>query len=189
MAAGSGRLAPMLGASCRAWAAGLAPWIPVLLGSAGCASTSLSVTGQGFAHRGHDYTIAAAPAGWKRVEVDGAVLSYRLGEPNSMSLQSRCGKPVTSPQLMARHLVIRVPDWKRVSAGPIAVDGRNGWVQIVDTVQDGASVRLKTVTLVASNCTFDWMLASSSGFDSVEADFDAWWSSFRLGLRYQEIGE
>lgn len=176
----------MLGATCRARAAGLALWLPVLLLSAGCASTPLSVTEQGFAHRRHDYTIAAAPAGWERVKVDGAVITFSHRGPNTMSLQSRCGRPVASPQLMARHLVIRLPDRELVSAGPTLVDGRNAWSQVFDTDPTGASVRVKTVTLVALNCTFDWVLASTGGFAAAEVDFDHWWQSFRLGPRYQE---
>jgi hypothetical protein len=87
---------------------------------------------------------------------------------------------------MARHLVFRLPDRELVAAGPIPVDGRNGWAQIFDTVQGGVSVRVKTVTVVASDCTFDWVLASTGDFDTAEVDFDAWWGTFRLGARYDE---
>ena len=185
--AGSGSLATMSGASCRAWAARLVRWIPVLLLGAGCATPSLSVSGQGFSHRRHDYTIGRAPEGWERVKVDGAAIAFRRSGPNTMSLQSRCGKPVATPQLMARHLVIRLPDRTLVSAGPIAVAGRSGWSQVFDTVEHGVSVRVKTVTLVAQDCTFDWVLASTGSFDAAEVDFDAWWASFELGPRYQEV--
>lgn len=176
----------MLGATRRAWASGLALWIPALLLGAGCASTSLSVTQDGFRHRRHDYTIGAAPAGWKRVEVEDAAVAYRRRGPNTMSLQSRCGKPVATPQLMARHLVIRLQDREVVAAGPIPVDGRNGWVQVFDTVEGDVTVRVKTVTLVARDCTFDWVLGSTGDFDAAEVEFDAWWASFHLGPRYDE---
>jgi hypothetical protein len=176
----------MLGATCRAGAARLALWLPVLLLGAGCASTSLSATKQGFTHRRHDYTIGPVPAGWKRVNVKGAAIAFSRSGPNTMSLQSRCGRPVASPQLMARHLVIRLPDRELVSAAPTLVDGRNAWSQVFDTPGEGVSVRVKTVTLVALDCTFDWVLASSGGFAAAESDFDRWWESFRLGPRYQE---
>ncbi|MGI9590903.1 MAG: hypothetical protein ACR2P8_06015 [Myxococcota bacterium] len=177
----------MSGASCRAWAARLARGIPALLLSAGCATPSLSVTEQGFSHRRHDYTIGRAPAGWERVDVDGAAIAYRRAH-NTMSLQSRCGKPVAKPQLMARHLVIRLPDRTVVSAGPVPVAGRSGWAQVFDTAEHEVSVRVKTVTLVAQDCTFDWVLASTADFEAAESEFDAWRESFQLGLRYQEVG-
>jgi hypothetical protein len=176
----------MLGATRLGGAVGLALWIPVLLLGAGCASTSLSVTEGGFEHRRHDFTINGAPAGWKRVDVEGAVLTYRRRGPNTMTLQSRCGRPVATPQLMARHLVIGLPDRELVAAGPIPVDGRNGWAQVFDTVRGDVSIRVKTVTVVASDCTFDWVLGSTGDFDAAEVEFDAWWGTFRLGARYDE---
>lgn len=187
-AAGSGSLAPMTGATCRAWTVEFALWIPVALLSFGCATAPISLTEQGIKHRRHDYTIDRAPSRWERLKVEGTVLSYRRRGPNTMSLQSRCGKPVASPQLMARHLVIRLPERTLVAAGPIAVDGRNAWTQVFDTAQRDTTVRVKTVTLVARDCTFDWVLASSGDFEGAEVDFDAWWGSFRLGPRYQEDG-
>jgi hypothetical protein len=41
-------------------------------------------------------------------------------------------------------------------------------------------VRVKTVTLVAGDCAFDWILAAREPIGSVEEAFDAWWQSFRL---------
>lgn len=178
-----------MGATCRAWANRLAPWILLLLLGAGCATSPLTRTDGGFRHGRHDYSVEA-PGGpgpaWQRVKVEGAVLAYRRRGPDTMSLQSRCGKPVAAPQLMARHLVIRLPDRSLVAAGPIAVDGRNAWTQTFDTVQTGVSVRVKTVTLVALDCTFDFVLASTGSFEPAEQSFDAWWESFRLGPRYEE---
>jgi hypothetical protein len=41
-----------------------------------------------------------------------------------------------------------------------------------------------TVTVVARDCSFDFVLASSDPSGDAEEAFDAWWSSLRLGPRY-----
>jgi hypothetical protein len=53
-------------------------------------------------------------------------------------------------------------------------------VQTFDTLHDGTPVRVKTVSLVAGGCSFDWMLASAGGFAAAEPAFDAWWQSLAL---------
>ena len=168
----------MQGSPCRTWA-GLLGW---LAAAAGCAGP-LTATDAGFRHRRHGYTLAA-PGGpgpaWERVDVEGAVLAFRREGPDTISLVSRCGQPVAAPQVMARHLVIGIPDRTTLASGPIEIGGRSGWVQTFDAVRDGAVVRVKTVSLVADGCSFDWMLASAGAFEPAERAFDAWWQSFRL---------
>jgi hypothetical protein len=162
----------------RTWA-GLLGWLAAALGCAG----PFAVTDAGYRHRQHDYAIAApdgsGPA-WERVEVEGATLAFRRAGPDTISLVSRCGQPVAAPQIMARHLVIGVPDRTEVASGPIQVAGRSGWVQRFDVTHGGLVVRVKTISLVADGCSFDWMLASSGGFEAAESAFDAWWQSLRL---------
>jgi len=156
-------------------------WIGV-----GCAGPIVETT-DGFRHRKHEYRIAApdgpGPA-WQRVDLEGADLAFRRPGPGTISMQSRCGRPVAMPQLMARHLLIGVPERELVAAGPVQVDGLSGWGQTFDTVSRGVKVRLKTVTLVVRGCTFDWVLAAAGSFDSAEAAFDAWWGSTRLDPSY-----
>jgi len=175
----------MRGATSRAWVGLLGA---ALIGSA-CASNPVSKTEEGFRNRRHDYTIAKpdGPGGvWQRISLDGAELAFRRPGPESMSLQSRCGRPVAAPIFMARHLVIGLPERTLVAAGPTQVAGRDAWTQTFDTVQGGAPVRVKTVTLVAADCSFDWILATGGAFEPAEQAFDAWWASFRLGPRYDE---
>lgn len=176
----------MRGATSRAWA-GL---LGALLFGAGCASSPMSRIEGGYRNRRHDYTIARpdgpGPA-WRRVTLKGGELAFRRPGPDSIALDSRCGRPVAAPVFMARHLVIGLPKQRTlVAAGPTRVDGRDAWTQTFDTVQGGVSVRVKTVTLVAADCSFDWILMSAGSFELAEQAFDAWWGSFRLGARYGE---
>jgi hypothetical protein len=159
-----------------AWAQGL----PLLLLFLACASDLVAVGG-GYRDRRLGYTIGSpegASGGWQRVAVDGAALAFRRSGPDTMILQTHCGGPVADPALMARQLVIGVRDRTLRQAGPVAIDTHPGWSQTFDTLQEGVAVRVKTVTLVVDDCTFDWVLASAGSFESAEVAFDAWTRSF-----------
>ena len=177
--------AAMWGATGRSWVGLLGA---ALIGAACASSPMLRIEG-GYRHRRHDYTIAepGGPGGaWQRVRAGGAALAFRRSGPETVSLQSSCGRPVAKPFFMARHLLIGLPEHTLVAAGPILVDGRDAWSQTFDMVQEGGSVRFKTVTLVAADCTFDWILTTAGPFEPAEEAFDAWWGSFRLDPRYDE---
>ena len=175
----------MRGATSRAWVGLLGA---VLIG-VGCASSLMSRTEGGYRHRRHDYTIAR-PDGpgesWQRVTLEGAALAFRRPGREFLGLQSRCGRPVAEPVFMARHLLIGLREHALVAAGPTQVDGRKAWTQTFDTLQEGVSLRVKTVTLVAAGCSFDWILMTAGSFEPAEQAFDAWWGSFRLAPRHDE---
>ena len=154
--------------------------------AAGCTG-DLALGEEGYWHRRHGYTVGVPAPAWERVSVDGATLAFRRGR-ETMSLQSRCGRPVATPAIMARQLVIGVADRDLRQAGPVTVDGRDGWVQTFDVRGEGGPVRVKTVTLVAGRCTFDWTLAGSVDFAVAERAFDAWWQSFRLAPDSVAVG-
>lgn len=143
---------------------------------------------------GHDFTIDA-PAGpgpaWERMSVDDAALSFRRddsGRRDGLSMLVRCGRAVADAQLMARSLVIGLDERELMGAGPSLVAGRNGWTQSFETSRDGVTVLVKTVTLVAGDCTFDWVLVAAGPRQRAETAFDAWWGSFRLGSSHAEEG-
>jgi hypothetical protein len=154
--------------------------------AAGCAGPVARSDG-GWRHRKHDYAIAdpggPGPA-WQRFEVEGADLAFRRPGPDTLSLLSRCGRPVAGAQLMARHLVMGERERRLVAAQPIEVAGRSGWLQSFEVEREGKPVRVETLTLVVGDCTFDWVLASAGDFASAESAFRDWWGSFRLGKRH-----
>jgi hypothetical protein len=161
--------------------------LALALVGAGCVGPMAPVDG-GYRHRKHDFTIGSpdgSGGAWERVEVKGAALAFQRPGPQTLSLKSLCGKPVGNAQLMARHLRLGLADdWQVLASGPVDVDGRSGWSQTLATSRDGVPLHLKTVTLVAGGCTFDWILTSAGPFEAAEADFDRWWASFRLGSSY-----
>ena len=144
-----------------------------------CAGDLVALDGD-LLHRRHGYTIGTPAAPWVRTEVEHAVIAYRRPGPATMSLQSRCKGAVADASVMARHLRIGLPPYTLRQAGPVAVAGRSGWSQTLDTLQDREAVRVKTVTLVVEGCTLDWVLVSSRVFEEAEPDFDRWVDSLRL---------
>ena len=90
----------------------------------------------------------------------------------------------------ARALLIGIDEKVLRQSGPVAVRDWQGWSQVLD-VQEGARVlRLKTVTLVAEACSFDFVLVAGDDFEALETGFDAWWAGFQYGeLAPPESGE
>lgn len=148
---------------------------------AGCASYPKR-TETGYRHPRHHYSIGV-PGGpgpaWTRIQIKGAWLAFqRPGE--TISLQSRCGKPVARPAVMARNLVVGVGERELVQAGPVIVGGTNGWIQTFDTRSGDVTVRVTTVTAVIEGCTFDWTLASMGDSPDAMRAFETWWGTFEL---------
>jgi len=149
---------------------------------ASCASNPKRVD-DGYHHKKHGYSIGE-PGGpgppWIRVDIDGAWIGFRRPGSETISLQSRCGKPVAHPAVMARNLVVGVGEREVVQAGPVIVGGTNGWIQTFDMTPGGVAVRVTTVTAVIDGCTFDWTLVTHGEAPEATRAFETWWGSFEL---------
>lgn len=117
---------------------------------------------------------------WERFDLDGALLAYRRDGRETLSLQARCGRPVTEPAIMARHLVIGIPDRTLREGGPHEIAGRSGWLQSFDARLDGRTLRIRTLTLVSGDCAYDLLLVAGGDGAAAERVFDAWADSFAL---------
>ena len=150
---------------------------------AGCAGPLVEEAG-GWRHPKQGWAIGRPPDGsgepWRRVELEGALLAFEHPDRALMTMQSRCGRPVATPDVMARHLLIGIRPRDLLESRPIEVDGRSGWQQTFAVHRDAGDVRIETITLVAGGCTLDWILAGAEAGSPAEADFAAWWQSFRL---------
>jgi hypothetical protein len=126
------------------------------------------------------YAIGAPGAGWERFDLEGAALALRRGGSETMSLQARCGRPVAEPAIMARHLLIGIPERTLRQAGPTSVAGRSAWTQTFDARLEGRTVRIQSVTLVASGCTYDFLLVAAGDPEPAQRVFESWVASFSL---------
>lgn len=175
-------------------AGGSAVSLLALLVALGCVGTDLVTVGDAYESRRRGYTIDS-PNGpgtaWRRVGMPGAVIAFRRGGPQTVSLQTQCGRPVTTPKMMARHLLIGIEGRTRVEGEEVEIGGMEAWAQSFSpgAVEVEDSVRMKTVTLVVDRCTFDWLLAVKGPFEEAEQAFDLWWSSFELTPSVDAPGE
>ena len=177
-------------ASSRARAIGFRAPI-ALLALWSCASGPLVETERGFRHARHDYRVGLPPSAeppWRRVRVEGSILAYGRPGPIRMTLSSRCGLPLTTPEVLARHLRIGIPAHTVREQGPVTAGDLSGWQQVFDVEGNGAVVRVKTVTFVVEPCVLDWTLSARGGrgFEAAERDFDAWWHTLRVDAMSEE---
>jgi len=160
----------------------------IAIASFGCASDLVAVgegSGAGFRHRSLGYTISVPAESrdepWRRVSVEGADLAFsqRVAEGEAtMTLLSECRSSVAPPVVRARNLLIGVSEHTVRASGPVELHGDDGWSQTFDLEQDGVPIRVKAVTIVSGDCTFDWVLVAPGPLGDTERSFDRWWSSF-----------
>ena len=157
--------------------AGVLLAVPVLFACA--AAQPLTPIEGGFrnARRGYQLGVPPKPS-WQGDEVEGSLLAFRdRSSATRMTFSSRCGEPITRPDLLARHLRIGIPANVVREAGPVEIGSLAGWQQVFDVDAPRGAVRMKTVTFAVNGCALDWALIAreTDGFEAAEQDFDAWW--------------
>jgi hypothetical protein len=152
----------------------------------GCAASNpLTAADGGYRNARHGYRLGVPPAGeppWEPQKVEGSLLAFHRTGVAWMTFSSRCGEPITRPELLARHLRIGIPANVVRESGPVELGALSGWQQVFDADAAHGAVRVKTVTFAANGCAFDWVLVAreSGGFENAEPDFDAWWATLAV---------
>jgi hypothetical protein len=158
-----------------------------LLGAAlfaACASGELLARDGRLVHRSAGFSVpdvALADPTWERVRVRRTQLAYERAGGARISLYSECDRTPTTPQVLARSLLIGLGAYVLRQSGPVAAGPLQGWSQVVDVEQDGQVRRIKTVTLLAPRCSYDFLLVAGEDFEALEPGFDAWWSGLEAG--------
>jgi hypothetical protein len=150
-----------------------------------CASGDLRAGDGRYVHRTRGFSVpdvAHADPAWRRSNVPRTQLAYQRAGGAQLSLYSECGRTPTTPQVLARSLLIGLGAYVLRQSGPVAVGAFQGWSQVVDVEQDGQVRRIKTVTLLVALCSYDFLLVAGDDFESLEPGFDAWWSGFDPGV-------
>lgn len=162
-------------------------WIAALGSAPGCVSGPYAVSERDgvvtLTHRSLGYEVArpawAEAPGWRPVDLDESDLAYRNDRGAAVSLASSCPTTRATVAMLARHVTIGTPRTGVVAAGPFEQGGAPGWSQTFDTVQDGETIRVKVVTLLAGGCIYDWLLVGHPDtFAAHEAEFDGWVQTF-----------
>ncbi len=149
-----------------------------------CASTLTLEEGR-WRHGRLGYSIDAPTPGWVPLEVDGVDLAFRGPGGSTRSLSSRCHTSLAEPKVLARHLVIGLPDRSRLGARAVLVDGRPGWLQRYEIRLDAVTRRLTSVTTVVRKCVIDFVLVEPDTAHGSAQEFERWWGSFRWNVKPQ----
>ena len=138
-----------------------------------CASTLRLEEGR-WRHGALGYSIDALAPGWVPLEVDGVDLAFRGPGGATTSLSSRCHTPLAEPRVLARHLVIGLPDRSRLEARAVLVDGRPGWLQRDEVTVDASIRQLTSVTTVVRECVIDFVLVEPGTAPGSAQEFERW---------------
>src|SRR5256885_15137167 len=102
----------------------------------GCAATNpLTPVDGGYRNARHGYRLGVPPTGdppWEQQDVEGSLLAFQRSGSVFMTFSSRCGEPITRPELLARHLRIGIPANVVREAGPGELGALSGWQQGFD---------------------------------------------------------
>ena len=148
--------------------------------SVACASDLVLVDGR-YVQRTDGLSFAEpepATPPWRRVDVDDALAAWERPGGARITVQAECHRKPPSPQVQARSLLIGVEPKALRQSGPVAVGPWPGWSQELDVGEPQRPLHLKTVTLVAEDCTVDFLLLAGDDFEASVPGFDAWWQSF-----------
>lgn len=118
---------------------------------------------------------------WEAMDFAEAERAYRGPQREIMTFFTSCRLQTKSPRVLARQLTtgVAVRNWKRRES--VMVAGYSGWLQEFEIDAPGEPRTMKTVTIVANKCSYDWVLIAGKTFPAAVEAFDAWWSSLRLG--------
>lgn len=117
---------------------------------------------------------------WEAVSMPDAELAFRGPNHEVMTFFTNCKLETQSPRVLARQLTtgIALRAWRQ--RDPVEVAGQSGWLQEIEIDASGEVLTMKTVTVVANKCSYDWVLVAGSTYAAAVASFDGWWSSFRF---------
>ena len=148
--------------------------------SIACASDLVLVDGR-YVQRKYGLSFAEPEPGtppWRRVGLDDTLVAWERPGGARMTVQAECQRKPASPQVQARSLLIGVERKTLRQSGPVMIGPWPGWSQLFDVGEPEQPLHLKTVTVVAQDCTVDFLLLAGDDFDAAEPGFDAWWKSF-----------
>ena len=116
------------------------------------------------------------------MDVERAEFAFQDGRGGSMTMLREC-RGAARPALLARQLRIGIERSSDAvtDSHALELNGDPGWAQTFQVVEGGRELLVRTVTLSADLCAYDWVLVGA-GEAERDAAFDLWWSSFvRVG--------
>lgn len=155
----------------------------VLLQAFGCASSSWD--GHVFRGNNVEFRVGQVPAGWRRIEDEGSLLTFRDASRDLViTVNGRCGKDGDDVPLQAltQHLFVYFTDREVIGERTITLDGRDALRTELSAKLDGVPRRFVVYVTKKNGCVYDLILIGAPTLDAKSvAEFD----DFVLGFSNQ----
>lgn len=172
------------------------PWLLAtcarVCGFALCLSMAVGCAGQHFdgtVFRRGDvvFSVEGTPAGWRRIEVTGALLAYRDDRVEAtIAVGGRCGKDGDDVPLEAltQHLFIHFTEREVVEQKRLSMDGREALRTQMLAKLDGVARGFVVYVLKKDGCVYDFLyIGRPESLVSDAEPFDRYVAGFRTEPR------
>ena len=155
----------------------------LLLTGVGCAGSNWD--GRVFHSRDFDFRAGGMPAGWRRVEDENSLLTFRdAGRDLVITVSGRCGKDGDDVPLQAltQHLFMYFTERQVIEERPVTLDDREALRTELFAKLDGVPRHFVVYVLKKNGCVYDFILIAAPAVDAPsKSEFD----QFVLGFSTQ----
>lgn len=155
----------------------------LVLALVACGGPSASFDGTTYRNGPVAFSIAPIPAGWSRLEVSDATLSYRDDANRaSILINGRCRAADARTPLIAltNQLIIGTTEREYLTQTTEPFDGREALHTIVQAKWDGVPMKADVFVLSKDGCTYDFVyVGAPDRFDAGSPAFEAFVRGFR----------
>lgn len=146
----------------------------VLFQASACGNSSWD--GRVFRGNNMEFRAGQVPAGWRRIEDDGSLLTFRdAGRDLLVTVNGRCGKDGDDVPLEAltQHLFVYFTDRNVVEQHIVTLDGRDALRTELSAKLDGVSRHFIVYVMKKNGCVYDFILIGAPNVDiASKAEFD-----------------
>jgi hypothetical protein len=132
-----------------------------------------------------EFRAGQVPAGWRRIEDDGSLLTFRdAGRDLLITVNGRCGKDGDDVPLVAltQHLFVYFTDRNVIEQRNVTLDGRDALRTELSAKLDGVARHLIVYVMKKNGCVYDFILIGAPDVNAAsKAEFD----NFVLGFSTQ----
>jgi hypothetical protein len=151
----------------------------VLLTISGCGS---NLQGRVYQADKLHFAVGQAPARWRPIHADGALLAYRDDPADAtVAINGRCGKDGddVALQSLTQHLFLLFTDREIKQQRLIPMDGREAMRTTLTAKLDGVQKAFATYVMKKDGCVYDFLYISRPDtFDANVGQFDAFVAGF-----------
>lgn len=142
-----------------------------------------SYKGRVYEGGGVQFATGEVPAGWRRIEAKGALLTFRDDAAGAtVAVNGRCGRDAEDVPLAAltQHLFLMFTDRELGEQKKLELDGREALRTEMTARLDGVKKAFIVYVLKKDGCVYDFLFISDArGLESGGEKFDKFVSGFR----------